>query len=115
MLKKFTVVVLSLCMALGMVACGKKEEEKGISLTDKYTETMLITPESVKLEKGFLDEYPNVNNIVLPKDYDKNLEEITDEIASFAQNKKVKCIIVCSDKEGLLPVFEKIREKKYNI
>ena len=111
MLKKFTVVVLSLCMALGMVACGKKEEEKGISLTDKYTETMLITPESVKLEKGFLDEYPNVNNIVLPKDYDKNLEEITDEIASFAQNKKVKCIIVCSDKEGLLPVFEKIREK----
>ena len=81
MLKKFTVVVLSLCMALGMVACGKKEEEKGISLTDKYTETMLITPESVKLEKGFLDEYPNVNNIVLPKDYDKNLEEITDEIA----------------------------------
>lgn len=111
MLKKFTIIILSLCMSFGMVACGKKEEEKGISLTDKYTETMLITPESVKLEKGFLDDYPNVNNIVLPKDYDKNLDEITDEIASFAQNKKVKCIIVCSDKEGLLPVFEKIREK----
>ena len=115
MLKKFAVIILSLCMTLGVVACGKKEEKEGTSLTDKYTETMLVTPESVKLEKGFLENYPNVTNVVLPKDYDKNLDEITDEIASFAENKKVKCIIVCSDKEGLLPVFEKIKEKNESL
>lgn len=114
MLKKFTALVLSMCLAFGVTACGKKDLSKD-SLTDSYETTMIITPQSVKLNKGFLEKYKDVKNVVLPNDYDKNLEKITDEIASFAESEKVKCIIVCSDKEGLLPVFDKIKEKNDSI
>lgn len=113
MLKKITALILSLSIAIGVTACGKKEASQGdgASLTDSYAGTMIVTPASVKLDKGFLDNYKDVENVVLPEDYEKNLDKITDEIASFAENEKVKCIIICSDKEGLLPVFEKIKEK----
>lgn len=114
MLKKMTVLALSFCIALGAVGCGKKEASNG-GLTDGYACTMIVTPESVKLDQEFLEKYKDVKNVVLPKDYDKNLDKITDEIASFADNEKVKCIIVCSDKEGMLPVFEKIKEKNEDI
>lgn len=113
MLKKITALILSLSIALGATACGKKDtgNGEGASLADSYASTMIVTPASVKLDKGFLEKYKDVKNVVLPEDYDKNLDKITDEIASFAENEKVKCIIICSDKEGLLPVFEKIKEK----
>lgn len=114
MLKKMTALALSFCIALGAVGCGKKEASNG-GLTDGYACTMIVTPESVKLDQEFLEKYKDVKNVVLPKDYDKNLDKITDEIASFADNEKVKCIIVCSDKEGILPVFEKIKEKNEDI
>ena len=113
MLKKITALILSLSIALGATACGKKDtgNGEGVSLADSYASTMIVTPASVKLDKGFLEKYKDVKNVVLPEDYDKNLDKITDEIASFAENEKVKCIIICSDKEGLLPVFEKIKKK----
>ncbi len=114
MLKKMTALALSFCVAIGAVGCNKKEASSG-GLTDGYECTMIVTPESVKLDKGFLEKYKDVKNVVLPEDYDKNLDKITDEIASFADNEKVKCIIVCSDKEGMLPVFEKIKEKNEDI
>lgn len=117
MLKKMTALALSFCIALGAVGCGKKDANQGDkgALTDSYAGTMIVTPASVKLNKGFLEKYKDVKNVVLPDDYDKNLDKITDEIASFADNDKVKCIIVCSDKDGILPVFEKIKKKNENI
>lgn len=108
MLKKITALMLSICITLGTTACAKKD---GNSLTSSYSQIMLVMPESIGLEKGFLDENSKVKKVILPRDYDKNIEKTIDEIASFADNDKVKSIIICSDKEGLLPVFEKIKEK----
>lgn len=117
MLKKMTALALSFCVAIGAVGCGKKEsnKEEGDALTDSYACTMVVAPASVKLDSEFLKKYKDVKTVVLPEDYEKNLDKITDEIASFADNEKVKCIIVSSDKEGILPVFEKIKEKNEDI
>ena len=112
MIKRFAAVCLSTCLVLGLSGCGSdKDDSAEKELTGNYKQTMLVVPESINTEKGFLDEYESVEKVVLPDNYEKDIDKITDQIASFAENKKVKCIIIASDEEGMLPVFEKIREK----
>lgn len=116
MIKKITTMLLIITMTFGMYGCKKEDKSaKNDSLTDKYSQTMLVVPESIKLEEGFLDEYESLTKVTLPDGYENDIENITNQIASFAENKKVKCIIIASDEEGMLPVFEKIREKNSTV
>ncbi|WP_300278196.1 DUF3798 domain-containing protein [Peptacetobacter sp.] len=115
MLKKTIVRIISFCMIVGMAGCSKNDKKNTANLTDSYAQIMLVRPESVKLEKNFLEGNSKVKEVILPKNYDKNIEKTIEEIASFADNDKVKSIIICSDKDGLLPVFSKINKKNDSI
>ena len=65
-----------------------------------------------KLKKKYLNR---IIHIVLPENYSEEQETAITQILSLAENPKVKAIIISAGYTGMLPAFQKVKEKRPDI
>ena len=134
-MKKISILILSLIMIISLSACGNDSKEvledvvkEDIEETLEDVETELsykigiVTPTLSTSEDEFragaemVEKYPDiVRHITLPENFNAELETGMSQILSLADDPEMKAIIVNSGQSGLLPAFEKIREKRPDI
>ena len=132
MIKKITVLILSLIMIFSLAACQNTNTEEKIlessSENNMETENVenfkigIVTPTLSTSEDEFragaemVEKYPDiVKHVTLPENFNAELETGISQILSLADDPEMKAIIVSSGQSGLLPAFEEIREKRPDI
>lgn len=131
MFKRITAVLLIMVISFSLFACvGKEEAMKETNAENKETESKeestykigIVTPTLSVSEDEFragdqmVDKYPEiVTHITLPENFNAELETGISQILSLSDDPEMKAIIVNSGQSGLLPAFEKIKEKRPDI
>ncbi len=112
MFKKLTVFFISLLLSATVISCGKKNS------TAEYRIGM-VTPSLSRSEEEFRaadalnKKYPGmVKHIVLPDNFNKEQETGITQIASLADDKDVKAIVISEGSSGILPAIQKVKEKR---
>ncbi|MGJ0845372.1 Protein of unknown function [Tissierella praeacuta DSM 18095] len=131
-MKKIIALLLSLMLTISLVACQGKDEVKNDSQvvsqenvndeSNKIFKIGIVTPTLSTSEDEFragaemVEKYPDiVKHITLPENFNAELETGISQILSLADDPEMKAIIVNSGQSGLLPAFEKIKEKRPDI
>lgn len=125
-MKKISILVLSLLMIVSLVACtgdgiDKEVIENVLKGEGEYkigivTPTLSVSEDEFRAGAEMVEKYPDiVKHITLPENFSAELETGISQILSLADDPEMKAIIVNSGQAGLLPAFEKIREKRPDI
>ncbi|MBU5425205.1 DUF3798 domain-containing protein [Tissierella pigra] len=135
-MKKIIVLVLSLVLVMSLTACQTKDVDKEVvqdvagnveqaannEESNKAFKIGIVTPTLSTSEDEFragaemVEKYPDmVKHITLPENFNAELETGISQILSLADDPDMKAIIVNSGQSGLLPAFEKIKEKRSDI
>ena len=131
-MKKIIVLVLSLVLVMSLAACQTKDVDKEVvgnveqvannEESNKDFKIGIVTPTLSTSEDEFragaemVEKYPDmVKHITLPENFNAELETGISQILSLADDPDMKAIIVNSGQSGLLPAFEKIKEKRSDI
>ena len=126
MIKRISILILSLAMVVSLVACTGEDKDKEVVQDDLQVEQGykigIVTPTLSTSEDEFragaemVDKYPDiVKHITLPENFNAELETGISQILSLADDSEMKAIIVNSGQSGLLPAFQKIKEKRPDI
>lgn len=126
MLKRITAIILMLVMSLSLFACVDEEEasknvEQAKSSNEPYkigivTPTLSTSEDEFRAGDEMVKKYPEiVEHITLPENFSAELETGISQILSLSDDPQMKAIIVNSGQSGLLPAFEKIKEKRPDI
>lgn len=129
MFKRIISVLLVIIMSFSLFACVDKEEainetnnEKAGSTDEGTYKIGIVTPTLSTSEDEFragdqmVEKYPDiVTHITLPENFNAELETGISQILSLSDDPEMKAIIVNSGQSGLLPAFEKIKEKRPDI
>lgn len=125
MFKRFCALMLSLCMILGSVGCsstedGSKDEgSKGENSAYKVgivTPTLSVSEDEFRAAQNMSEKYPDiVKHVTLPENFNTELETAISQIASLADDKDMKAIVVVSGQSGLLPALQQVKEKRSDI
>lgn len=113
MKKIFILMVLVL-----LVACGKKE----VAVDDGSYKIGIVTPSLVTSEDEYraaekmVEKYPDiVRHVVLPVNFNAELETGISQITSLADDPKMKGIVVVSGQSGLIAGLQRVKEKRPDI
>lgn len=126
MIKRISILILSLAIVVSLVACTGEDKDKEVVQDDLQVEQGykigIVTPTLSTSEDEFragsemVDKYPDiVKHITLPENFNAELETGISQILSLADDSEMKAIIVNSGQSGLLPAFQKIKEKRPDI
>lgn len=130
MFKKIGILILSLIMVVSLVACTgdstadnkTPESTQNNSQSDQAYKIGIVTPTLSTSEDEFragsemVDKYPEiVKHITLPENFNAELETGISQILSLADDPEMKAIIVNSGQSGLIPAFQKIKERRPDI
>lgn len=133
MKKRHLIIFFILVLSITLTGCVSPDEVPESNETDKSHETNntgsnenfkigIVTPTLSTSEDEFraaaemVEEYPDiVEHLSLPENFNAELETGISQILSLADDKDMKAIIVTSGQTGLLPAFEKIKEKRPDI
>lgn len=126
MLKRITVMLLVIVMSFSLFACANEEADKSAKESQQTKSNTykigLVTPTLSSSEDEFragaemAEKYPEiVTHITLPENFNAELETGMSQILSLSDDPEMKAIIVNSGQSGLLPAFEKIKEKRPDI
>lgn len=136
MTKRILALLMAIIMVLSLTACeGKTEKEEEVSVSVEGSEEVqekveevaqykigIVTPTLSNSEDEFragenmANKYPEiVEHIVLPEDTNENAQGGISQIISLADDKDMKAIVVASGQSGLLPAFQKVKEKRSDI
>lgn len=125
-MKKISMLILSLLMVVSLVGCtgdGKDKEvvQGNLEVGQAYkigivTPTLSTSEDEFRAGAEMVDKYPDiVKHITLPENFNAELETGISQILSLADDSEMKAIIVNSGQSGLLPAFQKIKEKRSDI
>lgn len=80
------------------------------------TPTLSTSEDEYRAAAEMVEKYPDiVKHITLPENFNTEIETCISQILSLADDQEMKAIIVNSGQSGLLPAFEKIKEKRPDI
>lgn len=141
-MKRITALALMLVMLFAMTGCQKPVEAEATTEANTETKTEetaeapaeapaeeavsykigIVTPTLSTSEDEFraaaimAEKYPEiVKHITLPENFNVELETGISQILSLADDEEMKAVIVNSGQSGLLPAFQKIKEKRPDI
>jgi len=124
MFKRIMALALSVIMILSMTGCQKSADQVGKAANKEtaaykigiVTPTLSTSEDEFRAADNMVKKYPDiVKHITLPENFNTELETGISQIVSLADDKDMKAIIVCSGQSGLLPAFQKVREKRPDI
>lgn len=131
MKKRSLVLLMAVIMIFTLTACQgktKKDVTKDTETSKEETEEIdnykigVVTPtlscseDEFRAGENMVEKYPDiVEHIVLPEDTNENPEAGISQIVSLADNEEMKAIVVASGQAGLLPGFQKVKEKRPDI
>lgn len=80
------------------------------------TPTLSVSEDEFRAAENMVKKYPNiVKHITLPENFSTEIETGLSQIESLADDPKMKAITISSGQSGLLPAFQKIKEKRPDI
>jgi len=116
-MKKILVLLVLLAVFVG---CGKKEAKEVVD--DGSYRIGIVTPSLVTSEDEYrageemVKKYPDiVRHVVLPVNFNAELETGISQIVSLADDPKMKGIVVVSGQSGLIAALQKVKEKRPDI
>lgn len=136
MKRKNVLIILLMIISLSLSGCidssevpdessGKNTEVAGLDENEKaegdfkigiVTPTLSTSEDEFRAAAEMVEKYPGmVEHLTLPENFNAELETGISQILSFADDKDIKGIIVTSGQTGLLPAFEKIKERRPDI
>lgn len=125
MIKKISAFILITCMLLGGAGCSRSNEGdtqtqvKGESNTFKVgivTPTLSVSEDEFRAAQNMVEKYPDtVKHVTLPENFNTEIETAISQIASLADDKDMKAIVVVSGQSGLLPALQQVKEKRSDI
>lgn len=133
MKRRIIALALSLIMMILLSACQSKDQsepvgqnvaattEQGKENNQVYkigivTPTLSTSEDEYRAAAEMVEKYPEiVKHITLPENFNTEIETCISQILSLADDEEMKAIIVNSGQSGLLPAFEKIKEKRPDI
>ena len=131
MAKRLLALLMITIMVFTLVACqgetekdnlanvensnGETEEVKNYKI-GVVTPTLSSSEDEFRAGENMANKYPGiVEHIVLPEDTNENAQGGISQILSLADDKDMKAIVVTSGQSGLLPAFQKVKEKRPDI
>lgn len=126
-MKRIIVLMLSLVLVMSLVACQTKDGDKEVvkdvvgDINNAFkigivTPTLSTSEDEFRAGAEMVEKYPDmVRHLTLPENFNAELETGISQILSLADDPDMKAIIVNSGQSGLLPAFEKIKEKRPDI
>ncbi len=126
MFKRTMALILTIIMMFSLTACqGKTTAENKVETVQKeaagykigiVTPTLSTSEDEFRAADIMAKKYPDiVRHITLPENFNVELETGISQILSLADDAEMKAILVNSGQAGLLPAFQKIREKRPDI
>lgn len=140
MKKKLLAVLLMLSMVVGFTGCGSQngesetakestntkavvesEQSEDTNVVADYkigiiTPTLSVSEDEFRAAENMVEKYPNiVKHISLPENFATEIETGLSQIESLADDPQMKAITISSGQSGLLPAFQKIKEKRPDI
>lgn len=116
MKKKLTLVILALMIFVG---CGKKEvaiENDGSFKIGIVTPALVTSEDEYRAAEMMVKKYPDIiKHVVLPVNFNAELETGISQILSLADDSKMKAIVVASGQSGLIAGLQKVKEKRPDI
>jgi hypothetical protein len=129
--KKVLALLMVVIMIFTLTACqGETEKDAAsdaetskekVEETAEYkigvvTPTLSCSEDEFRAGENMAEKYPGiVEHIVLPEDTNENPQGGISQIVSLADDKDMKAIVVASGQAGLLPGFQKVKEKRPDI
>ncbi len=116
-MKKFMLQILLILLILS--GCGKKEtsvKEDNSYKIGIVTPALVTSEDEYRAAEMMVKKYPNiVKHIVLPVNFNAELETGISQIASLADDPKMKGIVVVSGQSGLIAGLKKVKEIRPDI
>jgi hypothetical protein len=120
--KKLLALLMTIIMIFTLTACnGENGTEKATKETAKYkigivTPTLSCSEDEFRAGENMAEKYPGiVEHITLPENFNEEIETAISQIVSLADDKNMKAIVVASGQSGLLPAFQKVKDKRPDI
>jgi vacuolar-type H+-ATPase subunit F/Vma7 len=130
--KKIISLLMAVFLLFSLTGCGsqetkadeQKEEKPAVEETKKeesykigiVTPTLSTSEDEFRAAEMMVEKYPDiVNHITLPENFSTEIETGLSQIISLADDPQMKAITIASGQSGLLPAFQKIKEKRPDI
>ena len=107
-------------MMLSVAGCSNSEQSSA-EATDSYkigivTPSLSSSEDEFRAGENMVAKYPGiVEHVVLPEDFNVEIETAISQITSLADDPSMKAIVVVSGQSGLLPALQKVKEKNSEI
>ena len=107
-------------MIFSVSGCNKTET-KASSEETAYkigivTPSLSTSEDEFRAAENMVTKYPGVvEYVVLPEDFNVEIETAISQITSLADDPAMKAIVVVSGQSGLLPALQKVKEKNSDI
>ena len=126
MIKRLLALLMTIIMIFSLAACQGNQEKDAVSNasneeTKKYkigivTPTLSCSEDEFRAGENMAQKYPDiVEHITLPENFETEIQTAISQIVSLADDKDMKAIVVASGQSGLLPAFQKVKEKRSDI
>lgn len=119
-MKKILSLILAFTMIFSVSGCNKAET-KASSEETAYkigivTPSLSTSEDEFRAAENMVTKYPGVvEHVVLPEDFNVEIETAISQITSLADDPAMKAIVVVSGQSGLLPALQKVKEKNSDI
>lgn len=125
MFKRLSTLMMTVLLLVALVGCGSKTQQSAEVQKADAPETVqsykiaVVTPTLSTSEDEFrgaekvAKKYPAmIKHITLPDNFAAEQETAISQIASLADDKEVKGIVICAGYSGILPAIQKVKEKR---
>lgn len=119
-MKRMISFIISCIMMLSVAGCSNSEQSSA-EATDSYkigivTPSLSSSEDEFRAGENMVAKYPGiVEHVVLPEDFNVEIETAISQITSLADDPSMKAIVVVSGQSGLLPALQKVKEKNSEI
>lgn len=119
-MKKILSLILAFTMVFSVSGCNKTETKaSGEETAYKIgivTPSLSTSEDEFRAAENMVTKYPGVvEHVVLPEDFNVEIETAISQITSLADDPAMKAIVVVSGQSGLLPALQKVKEKNSDI
>ena len=119
-MKRMISFIIICIMMLSVAGCSNSEQSSA-EATDSYkigivTPSLSSSEDEFRAGENMVAKYPGiVEHVVLPEDFNVEIETAISQITSLADDPSMKAIVVVSGQSGLLPALQKVKEKNSEI
>ncbi len=119
-MKKIFLIIISIVLMIGVAGCkDNAEQSQGKQENKSSYKIGVVSPTLSQSEDEFrgadrvFKKYPEmIKHITLPDNFESEQETAITQIASLADDKDMKAIVVCAGYSGILPALQKVKEKR---